>query len=195
LNETPNLCDVTGLLQRWGDGDAQALAEVASATYGDLRAVAASVLRRGGRTDTVQATGLVNELYIRLTRQHTVQFPSRQHFYAFAAFLMRRILVDHARQYAVRRQEMRVPLHEEMAWVDAAGEEIIALDRAMQDLASLDERKARVVELRFFLGCTSDETAEALGVSRATVERELQFAKAWLFARLHPETPDPDVTL
>jgi RNA polymerase sigma factor (TIGR02999 family) len=185
---TPDPGDITGLLKRWGEGDARALAEVAATTYDELRGVAGGLLRRAGGTDTLQATGLVNELYIRLTRQRTVQFPTRRHFYAFAAFLMRRILIDHVRQYAAaRRQGQRVPLHEEMAWVDATGEEMIGLDSAIDELASLDERKARVVELRCFLGCTTDETAEVLTVSRATVERELQFAKTWLFARLHPE--------
>jgi RNA polymerase sigma factor (TIGR02999 family) len=187
-NTPPPPGDITGLLKRWGQGDAKALAEVAGAAYTELRGIAGGLLRRGSGDDTLQATGLVNELYIRLSRQHTVQFPSRRHFYAFAAFLMRRILVDHARQtMAARRHGVRVPLHEEMAWVDAGDEEIIALDRSLDELAAIDERKARVVELRCFLGCTSDEAAEALGVSRATIERELQFAKTWLFARLHPE--------
>src|SRR5580693_6953067 len=100
--------DITGLLKRWGEGDAKALAEVADAAYGELRGIAGGLLRRGSGTDTLQATGLVNELYIRLTRQHTVQFPTRRHFYAFAAFLMRRILVDHARQAtALRRHGVR----------------------------------------------------------------------------------------
>jgi RNA polymerase sigma factor (TIGR02999 family) len=185
---TPAVCDITGLLKRWGDGDAKALAEVASATYGELRSVAAGLLRREGGSETLQATGLVNELYIRLARQQRVQFPTRRHFYAFTAFLIRRILIDHAREsVAAKRRGQHVPLHDEMAWVDAASEEVIALDRAMEDLATLDERKARVIELRFFLGCTSDETAEVLSVSRSTVERELNFAKTWLFARLHPE--------
>src|SRR5580700_3427269 len=118
VNGTRTICDVTELLQCWGDGDPGALAEVASATYGDLHTVAAGVLRRRKSGDTVQATGLVNELYIRLTRQRTVQFPSRRHFYAFAAFMMKRILVDHARQSAARHNDMRVPLHDEMAWVN-----------------------------------------------------------------------------
>jgi RNA polymerase sigma factor (TIGR02999 family) len=185
---TPDICDITGLLRRWGEGDANALADVASATYGELRGIAAGLLRREGGTETLQATGLVNELYIRLARQQRVQFPSRRHFYAFTAFLIRRILIDHAREaVATKRHGQQVPLHEEMAWVDAAGEEMIELDRAIEDLTALDERKARVVELRCFLGCTSDETAELLSVSRATVERDLQFAKTWLFARLRPE--------
>jgi RNA polymerase sigma factor (TIGR02999 family) len=185
---TPDVCDITGLLKRWGEGDAKALAEVASATYGELRGIAAGLLRRDGGNETLQTTGLVNELYIRLTRQHHVEFPTRRHFYAFTAFLMRRLLIDHAREAgAAKRRGQQVPLHEEMAWVNAAGEEVIELDRALEDLASLDERKARVVELRCFLGCTNDETAEVLSISGATVERELQFAKTWLFARLHPE--------
>jgi RNA polymerase sigma factor (TIGR02999 family) len=179
-------------LRRWGEGDAKALGEVASATYGELRGIARGLLRRGGGTETLQTTGLVNELYIRLARQRRVEFPSRRHFYAFTAFLIRRILIDHAREAVAAKRHGHpvphpVPLHEEMAWVNAAGEEMIELDRALEDLALLDERKARVIELRCFLGCTCDEAAEVLSVSRATVERELQFAKTWLFARLHPQ--------
>jgi len=184
---TPDSSDITGLLKRWGDGDAVALAEVASATYDELRAIASGLLRRGSGAETLQATGLVNELYIRLTKQQKVQFPTRRHFYAFTAFLMRRILIDHAREATAKRHAQQVPLHEEMAWVNAVGEEIIALDHSLEELALLDERKARVIELRCFLGCTTDEVAEILDVSRATVDREFQFAKTWLFARLHPE--------
>jgi RNA polymerase sigma factor (TIGR02999 family) len=185
---TPDVCDITGLLRRWGEGDAKALAEVASVTYGELRGIAAGLLWRDGGAQTLQATGLVNELYIKLARQERVKFPSRRHFYAFTALLIRRILIDHAREaVAAKRQGCHVPLHEEMTWVNAAGEDMIDLDRAMEDLALLDDRKARVIELRCFLGCTTDETAEVLSVSRATIERELQFAKTWLFARLHPQ--------
>jgi RNA polymerase sigma factor (TIGR02999 family) len=186
--ETPLSSEITGLLHRWKEGDVEALSQAASLAYDELRAIAGGFLRREAPGHTLQATGLVNELYLRLARQKSVQFESRRHFYAFAAFLMRRILIDHARQAATaKRQGVRVPLHEEMAWVNAAGEDVIALDHAIEELGALDDRKARVVELRCFLGCTIEETAEVLGVGHSTVEREFQFAKTWLFARLYPE--------
>jgi RNA polymerase sigma factor (TIGR02999 family) len=104
--------------------------------------------------------------------------------------MMRMILIDHARQTRAQKRPgsaKRVPLHEEMAWIDAASEEMLALDAALDQLEALDERKVRVLELRFFLGCTNEETAALLDVSRATVDRDLEFAKAWLFRRLSPD--------
>lgn len=189
--------EITMLLQNWGSGDVAALAEAVSLAYGDLHSLAVSYLRRNGGARTLQATSLVNELYLRLVRQQTVRFEDRHRFYAFAAMLMRRILVDEARRRCADKRPdsnaERVPLHEEMAWVNAANEEMLALDAAIEELQALDQRKARVTELRYLLGCTTEETAEILHVSSATVERDLQFAKAWLFRRLCPETGAPHV--
>jgi RNA polymerase sigma factor (TIGR02999 family) len=180
--------EITVLLRRWNEGDSEALGRVASLAYDDLRAIAAGYLRRENRRQTLQATGLVNELYIRLAAQKGVPVTDHRHFYTFAAMMMRRILTDYARRaHAVKRPgavAARVPLHEEMAWIDAAGEEMLSLDRALAELETEHERKVRVVELRYFLGCTTEETAELLGVARATVDRDLEFAKAWLYRRL-----------
>jgi RNA polymerase sigma factor (TIGR02999 family) len=174
-------------LHRWKEGDRNALATLASLAYDDLHAIASGYLRREGSGHTLQATGLVNELYLRLSKVSGVQLTDRRHFYAFAAQLMRIILIDHARQSrALKRpgSDHRVPLHEEMAWIDASSEDMLALDAALDQLEEADERKVRVLELRFFLGCTNEETAQLLNVSRATVDRDLEFAKAWLYRRL-----------
>jgi RNA polymerase sigma factor (TIGR02999 family) len=185
--ETPVPSEITALLHRWMKGDREALATLASAAYGDLRAIATSYLHRESPGHTLQATGLVNELYLRLARMKVVQLNDRGHFYAFAAQLMRMILIDHARQTHAQKRPgsaARVPLHEEMAWIDASSEDVLAVDGALNELETVDERKVRVIELRFFLGCTNDEAADVLGISRATVDRDLEFAKAWLFRRL-----------
>jgi len=179
--------EITALLKRWNQGEREALANLATLAYDDLRAIALGFLRHEHVGHTLQVTGLVNELYIRLSQVHGVQLSDRRHFYAFAAKLMRMILIDYARQSrALKRpgSAVRVPLHEEIAWIDASSEEMIALDAALDQLEALDERKVRVLELRFFLGCTNEETAELLGISRPTVDRDLEFSKIWLYRRL-----------
>jgi RNA polymerase sigma factor (TIGR02999 family) len=187
--------EITALLRLWNEGDRKALASLASLAYDDLRNIAQRHLRRESRFHTLQATGLVNEVFIRLVRQNDINLSDRQHFYAFAAMMMRRILTDYARQALSQKrptgQAERVPLHDEIAWIDASGKEMLDLDMALMELEALDARKSRVIELRYFLGCTNQETADVLGVVRATVDRDLQFAKAWLGRRLLGETP-PD---
>jgi RNA polymerase sigma factor (TIGR02999 family) len=184
--------EITRLLGRWKEGDRAALASLASVAYDDLHAIASSYLRREAAGHTLQATGLVNELYLRLTQVRQARFSDRRHFFTFAAQLMRMILIDHARQSRARKRpgsHQRVPLHEEMAWVDASSEEMLALDTALDQLETIEERKVRVLELRFFLGCTNEEAAELLNISRATVDRDLEFAKAWLYRRLSSPAP------
>lgn len=185
--ETPLPSEITRLLHRWQVGDREALEALASAAYDDLRAIAAGYLRRERSGHTLQATGLVNELYLRLAQIRSVQIGDRRHFYAFAAQLMRLILIDHARQARAGKRpgsQARVPLHEEIAWVDATGNEMLDLDVALNELEAVAERKVRVLELRYFLGCTNEEAAQVLGVSRPTIDRDLEFAKAWLYRRL-----------
>ena len=187
-SDTPVPGEITSLLLQWQEGDREALAALASLAYHDLHAIAMGYLRRENPNLTLQATALVNELYIRLAQQRSVQFVDRTHFYTFAAMMMRRILSDHARRSHARKRPgdgyIRVPLHEEMAWIDAAGEDMMALDHALTELEALDPRTVRAVELRFFLGCTHEEAAELLHVSRATIERDVEYARAWLFRRL-----------
>ena len=192
--DQPVPSDITRLLQRWKAGDRDALASLASVAYEDLHAIAAGYLRREGPGHTLQATGLVNELYLRLAQVKGVELTDRRHFFTFAAQMMRRILIDSARQSGAKKRTgsaTRVPLHEEMAWIDASSEEMLALDAALDQLEALDERKVRILELRFFLGCTNDEAGELLNVSRATIDRDLEFAKAWLFRRLSPRKAAP----
>jgi RNA polymerase sigma factor (TIGR02999 family) len=180
--------EITGLLTRWNEGDRSALTSLATLAYEDLRAIASGFLRREGRDHTLQAAGLVNELYLRLHRQSDFQATNRQHFYALAAMMMRRILQDYARRsHALKRpdgQAVRVPLHEDLAWVDASSAEILGLDQALDELEKIDERAVRIVELRYFLGATNNEAAGLLGISKATVDRDLDFAKAWIYRRL-----------
>jgi RNA polymerase sigma factor (TIGR02999 family) len=183
--------EITSLLQRWSGGDAAALDDLVEIAYTELHAIAAGYLRREDRQQALQATELVNELYLRLARQRAAQFSDRYHFYTFAAMLMRRILNDSSRRTHAQKRPgsagARVPLHPDLAWIDAAGEEMLSLDQALSELEFLDERKVRIIELRYFLGCTNEETAELLGITRSTVDRDLQFAKTWLYRRLHPQ--------
>jgi RNA polymerase sigma factor (TIGR02999 family) len=184
--------EITALLQRWGEGDSAALASVASVTYDDLRSIARSYIRRENRVHTLQATGLVNEVYLRLAQQRGTKLIDRRHFFTFSAMMMRRILSDYARRtHALKRpgsEAVRVPLHPDIAWVDASGSDMLALDQALAELETLDERKVRGVELRYFLGCTNDEAADLLKVSRSTFVRDLQFSRTWLYRRLHAES-------
>jgi RNA polymerase sigma factor (TIGR02999 family) len=189
--ETQLTGDITVLLRRWSDGDQDVIGDLIEVAYRELRTMAAAYLRRESREHTLQATALVNEFYMRLARQRSAHLIDRRHFYSFAAMLMRRILTDYARQnYAQKRlgtAGVRIPLHPDLAWIDVAGEDALSLDEALSELEAIEERKVRIIELRYFLGCTSQETAEMLGIGRTTVERDLQFAKAWLYRRLHPE--------
>jgi len=178
--------DITRLLHQWRDGNQDAFEQLMPLAYPHLRKVAASFLRHE-RGESIQATELVHELYLRLIQQRTADWQDRGHFYTFAAKLMRMILIDHARRtHAGKRggHAERVPLSDEMAWIDAGSPEMLTLDAALDELEKVDPQRVRLVELRFFLGCTAEEAAEATGVSKATVDRELKLAKAWLFRRV-----------
>lgn len=158
--------------------------------YAELRRRAAAYLRRERRDHTLRPTDLVHEAYLRLSAQHA-GFQNREQFFGVAASLMRRILVDHARSRAAgkRRGELRVTLAEDVAATSPHEADVIDVDRALTELAALDERQARLVELRFFSGLTAEEAAAALAISLATANREWAFAKAWLFRRLAPGPP------
>jgi RNA polymerase sigma factor (TIGR02999 family) len=179
--------DITTLLDDWGRGDHTALDRLAPLVYPQLRELASSYLRRERQGHTLQATSLVNELFLKLMAQRQARLSNRQHFYALAGKLMRRALIDHARISKASKRgggADKVPLHEELSWVDASGPEIIDLDRALTDLEQMDAEQAQMFEMRFLLGCTVDETAELLGTSKSTVDRKVRMARAWLFQRM-----------
>ena len=181
---------ITELLRQWSSGDRKAAEEVLPLVYDELRRIAASQLRQERSEHTLQATAIVHEAYLRLSEQTSLRWLSRTHFYAFAAHLIRRILVDHARtrNRAKRGGEMQRITMAEIEELADPGEspDLMALDDALTALEELDPRKAAVVELRFFAGLSIEETAAQLGVSPETVGREWRRAKAWLYHQLHP---------
>ena len=188
------MAEITVLLRRWEAGDSDALEQLIPLVYPQLRQVAAAYVGREKRKDLMQATALVHELYLRLLQQKKISWEDRRHFYVFAAQSMRRILIDHARSQQAQSRGggfTPVPLHEALAWVEIGSPELMELDRALEELQLIAPAKVRLVEMRYFLGCTAEETAALLGVSKATVDRELRFIKAWLFQRLHPGAPPP----
>jgi RNA polymerase sigma-70 factor, ECF subfamily len=180
--------NVTALLVQWSRGDQQALEALLPMVYRELRRIAASQLRRERREHSLDPTGLVHELYLRLVDQRRATWSGRAHFYRLAAQLMRRILVDHARgRHAGKRGGgVKMVLVEDVADPrdGAAAADIIDVDRALERLAAHDPDQARLVELRFFAGLTVEEAARVLDRSPRTVKREWRLAKAWLFRDL-----------
>ncbi len=187
--------EITLLLGKWRDGEPTAFEQLMPLVYPHLRQVAAAYVRRERNPDLIQGTALVHELYLRLLKQKKADWADRRHFYAFAAKVMRMILIDHAResQAQIRGGDReRIPLSDDLAWVNIDSAELLDLNRALDDLAAIDGEKVQLVELRYFLGCTSEETASLMGVSKATVDRDLKFTRSWLFRRIHPVMPgDP----
>jgi RNA polymerase sigma factor (TIGR02999 family) len=179
---------VDHLLDAWAKGDAEALHQLTDLLYHELRRLAHAYMRRERPGHSLQTTALVNELYIRLAAQRQPNARSRAQFFGISAQLMRRILVDHARarQYSKRGAGARqVPLEDIVLLSPESGPDVLALDEALERLARIDDRKARVVELRYFGGLTAEESAVALGISPVTVARDWSFARAWLKRELH----------
>jgi len=185
MSEPPQ--EVTLLLKKWRAGEQRALDELIPLLQSELRNLAGGYLRKERADHTLQPTALVNEAYMRLVDQNRVQWQDRAHFIGIAAQMMRRILVDHARQ---RRAEKRggmvtkVTFDEAIDSPEDRGVDVEALDEALTRLAAFDERLAKVVEARFFGGLSIDETAKVIGISPATVKREWATAKAWLYREL-----------
>jgi len=174
---------ITQLLDKWSSGDKTALDQLMPLVYDELRRLAKSYLRRQRQNHTLQATALVNEAYLRLIGQSTVSLQNRAQFFGLAATLMRNILVDHARaQHAANRGGSQYMLSISKADRLSAKPalDLVALDDALKDLAAIKPQHSRLVELRFFGGLTIEETAQLLGVSHATVERDWSFARSWL---------------
>jgi RNA polymerase sigma factor (TIGR02999 family) len=185
--DTSGSSGVTELLLRWRAGDEQARERLMALVYADLRRKAAAYLRRERAGHTLQPTALVHEAYLRLVDQNRVAWQGRAHFLAVAASMMRRVLMDHGRRQKAKKRggpRSRVTLDEHLAPSVPREVDLMALDEALDALAALDEQKARIVELRAFGGLEVEETAEALGISPATVKRHWAFALAWLQQRL-----------
>ena len=185
----PEEGEITQLLARWKNGEPSALENLVPMVYPRLREIAAAHIRRERAPGVMQATSLVHELYLRLLNQKKAEWKDRAHFYAFSSKLMRLILIDHARANQAQRRNghaEHVPLSDDLPWVDLGSPELIDLDCALDALGQIDSSLVETIELRYFLGCTAEETAELLGVSLATVKRDLKFAKSWLYRRIAP---------
>jgi RNA polymerase sigma factor (TIGR02999 family) len=175
--------EVTQLLVDWGNGDQAALERLLPLVNHELRQLAKRYMRRENPGHSLETSALVNEAYLRLIDQRHVQWQNRAHFFGIAAQLMRRILIDHARKAQYQKRgggAHRVTLDETAAVTEDRAAELLALDEALDKLTAMDTRKGRIVELRFFGGLTEEETAEVIGVSLPTVQRDLRLAKAWL---------------
>ena len=185
--------NVTRLLESWSDGDKAALGELVPIVYRELRGIAASYIRRERPDHTLQPTALVHEAYLRLVDQTHARSPTRAHFFAVAANLMRQILVNHAERHraAKRGGGNKVPLQDGAAVMTPPPVDFIALDQALNKLTQLDPRQGRIVELRFFGGLTEDEISKVLGVSAITVKRDWRIARAVLHRELATEIPEP----
>ena len=182
--------EITLLLAKWRDGEPSAFEQLMPLVYPHLREVAAAYVRRERNPDVLQATVLVHELYLRLLNQKKAVGEDRAHFYTFAAKVMRMILIDHARGNQTQMRgggTQRVPLSDDLPWVDIGSAELLDLNRALEELGELDSYKVHLVELRYFLGCTAQETADLMQVSKATVDRDLKFIKSWLYRRVYPD--------
>ncbi|MCU1265505.1 MAG: polymerase, sigma-24 subunit, subfamily [Acidobacteria bacterium] len=174
---------VTKLLERWSEGDQEALQELLPLVYDELHRLAGAYLRRERHNHTLQTTALVNEAYLRLIDQRNARWQNRAQFFGVAAQFMRRILVDHARHhYAAKRggDRYQVPLDNIDGFGSQPDADVLAVNELLDRLAEIDPEQSRLVQLRFFGGLTIEETAEVMHISHATVEREWKIAKAWL---------------
>jgi RNA polymerase sigma-70 factor (ECF subfamily) len=181
---------ITRLLRAWSDGDTLAADQVIPLVYSELRRLADGYLRRERPDHTLQPTALIHEAYMRLAGQQNLEWQNRNHFYGVAAHLMRLILTDYARSHLTAKRGSgghKLPLEDESLPCKDHTEELVAIEEALQHLASFDERKCRILEMRFFGGMTPEQTAEALDISEPTVRRELRLARAFLRQQLTVE--------
>src|SRR3954466_1992436 len=185
--KTQTQADVTKLLVNWTNGDKKALEALMPLVYGELHRLARRYLRRERSDHTLQSTALVHEAYMRMVDQKGVQWQNRAHFFAVAAQIIRRILVDHARTHNAEKRgggACKLALDEAIGVSQKRDLNLVALDDAINGLAEMDPQQGRIVELRFFGGLSIEETAEVLGISPATVKRDWAVAKAWLYRDL-----------
>jgi RNA polymerase sigma factor (TIGR02999 family) len=187
------MSDLTVLLEDWVRGKPGALEHLLPHVYPELHGLARACLRRGSRPITLQTTAVVNDLFVKLLTNKPKRIENRRHFYVLAARVIRMSLIDHYREKSAERRggdRQRVPLHDELAWVDADSDDTIALDRALEELERLDPEQAELFSARFLLGCTAEEAGELTGLSKATVDRRVRMARAWLFRRLRGDEPE-----
>ena len=187
MRPTDEAPPVTGLLRKWQDGDEAALEALLPLVHDTLHRLAHRYVNRERAGHTLQTTALVNEAFLRLVGQQGVQFADRAHFFAISAQVMRRILVDYARQRSAGKRggEFRIEtLDGDVAVSDERSTELVALDDALAELEKVNPRGCKVVELRYFGGMNNKETAEVLRISETTVERDWRLARAWLFREL-----------
>lgn len=179
---------ITQLLIDWGKGDQAALDRLMPLVYAELRRLATNYLRRERVGHTLQPTALVNEAYLKLVGQKDAKWQNRAHFFAISAQLMRRILVDHVRRHQAEKRggsdQQRLSLTSVEEVVAQPAVDLLALNEALDELSNMDPHQGRIVELKFFGGLSIDETAEVMGISHATVEREWKSARAWLRRQL-----------
>ena len=179
--------EVTQILHEWSDGDAEAPARLMPFVYDQLRRQARNYLAKERGEHTLQPTALVHEAYLRLVDQTRVSWQNRAHFYGIAANMMRRILVDHARAHATGKRGgavVRLSIDDVQIPFEQRATDLIALDEALEKLAEFDERRSKIIELKFFGGLNDDEIAETLNVSRRTVLRDWKTARLWLYREL-----------
>jgi RNA polymerase sigma factor (TIGR02999 family) len=185
----PEPRQLTHLLREWSRGNEAVLPDLSALVYDQLHQLAAGYMRNEKAGHTLQPTALLHEAYLRLSGQVKPEWENRAHFFSFAAHIMRQILVDHARAKSAAKRAggwQKVPLEEITVSSSTHSIDLLALDQALELLTSFDQRKARILELRFFSGMTEPEIAAAIGISIATVRRDLRIAEAWLERELRP---------
>jgi len=192
LNLQPG--EITQLLLEWKQGKPGAFDRLMPLVYPHLCQLAAAYIRGERDPGVLQATALVHEVYLRLIGLRRPDWVDRAHFYTFSAKVMRRILTEHARSNVRQKRgggAEHVALHDQIPWLQVGDESTIELNRALDELEAIDPQQVHLVELRFFLGCTAEETGEILRISTATVNREVKFARSWLYRRMSGERNRP----
>ena len=187
---------VTRLLINWRNGDKAALDQLMPLVYDELRRLARRFMGKERRDHTLQTSALINEAYLRLVDQDETPWQNRAHFFAVAAQVMRHILIDHARRYQFEKRgggAQKVPLDELIIFAEGQAAELVALDEALASLATVDPRRSRIIELRFFGGLSIEETAEVMDLSPTTVQREWRAAKAWLQRFIKGQNPEENL--
>jgi RNA polymerase sigma-70 factor, ECF subfamily len=190
--EEEGVMDATELLRAWSEGDQSALNELVPLVERELHRLARAYMRRERQGHSLQATALVNEVFLRLAHTANLRLRDRAHFVGIAARLMRQVLVDHARSRGYGKRGggvLRVPLADALLIAPERALDVLAVDRALESFATIDPRKSQVVELRFFGGLTVEETAEVMGLSVETVKRDWRVAKLWLSRELRSASP------